>query len=219
MLIQALETPNPHSIKFVPPCSVRGELESLFFRKMDPVDHAPFVQQLFEVEGTTAVFLGSDFITVTKLPQAEWYSMKPAIMELINDYLTNKKSFVTDESVRPVVSTSHTHAPQHHHGSGGGCGSNIVEDLTNLQDVPPTNMNDPIVQEIVALINDRVRPAVAQDGGDIVFKAFHEGIVYLSLQGACSGCPSSRVTLKSGVENMLRYYVPEVLEVRSVEAA
>lgn len=218
MLIQALETPNPHSVKFIPPVLVRGELESLFFRKQDSVDHAPFAQQLFAIEGVTAVFLGSDFITVTKFPQSEWYDLKPAITELIVDFLANNKLMVTDESVRPVVPTTHTH---HHHqaSSGGGCGSHVAEEVTNLTDIPATDMEDPIVKEIVALINDRVRPAVAQDGGDIVFRAFHEGVVYLSLQGACSGCPSSRVTLKSGVENMLRYYVPEVREVRSVEAA
>lgn len=214
MLVQALDTPNPHSVKFVPPCPVRGENESLFFRKIDQVGHAPFAQRLFEIEGIEAVFLGSDFITVTKNPQNDWYGLKPHVLGLIVEFLSQNKPMITDENVKPSVTLPPREKQMSH-----GCGSTPTEPGISVSDLPQTNMDDPIVQEIVALIEDRVRPAVAQDGGDIVFQAFHEGIVYLSLRGACSGCPSSQVTLKNGVENMLRYYVPEVREVQSVREA
>lgn len=214
MLVQALETPNPHSTKFVPPCTVRGEEESVFLRKIDSYDHSPFAERLFAIDGVEAVFLGSDFITVTKNPNSDWYALKPSILGLIVEFLTSKTPLITTANVKQTAQPSQR-APQASH----GCGGAVSEPQVRLNDLPETNMDDPIVQEIVALINDRVRPAVAQDGGDIIFKAFHEGIVYLALQGACSGCPSSRVTLKNGVENMLKYYVPEVREVQSVEAA
>lgn len=214
MLVQALETPNPHSVKFVPPCHVRGEAESLFFRKADSVAHAPFAERIFGIPGVEAVFLGSDFITVTKNADSEWYALKPAVLGLIVEFLTQKTPMISDENVKPAPPIT-PRAPQASH----ECGSQPAPQNMQLSDIPQTNLDDPIVQEIIALINDRVRPAVAQDGGDIIFQAFHDGVVYLSLQGACSGCPSSQVTLKNGVENMLKYYVPEVLEVRSVDAS
>src|SRR5262249_17676049 len=143
---------------------------------------SPLATRLFEIDGVTGVFLGSDFITVTKT-DAEWQHLKPAILGAIMDH------FVND---RPVIEAEAAAAPE---GDEGG---------------------NEVVGQIKELLDTRVRPAVAQDGGDIIFHGFEDGVVYLHMQGSCSGCPSSTATLKAGIENMLRHYVPEVQEVRAV---
>lgn len=215
MLIQSLETPNPHSMKFVPPCAVRGDKESLFFRKQDSTDTSPFAKRILDIEHISAVFLGADFITVTKAPEADWYTLKPSVLGVMVEFFTNNQPLVTQEKERaPQPDYASLEEKQQAHGCGGG---SVAMDQTASCSVPESETGQ-IVDEIIALLEDRVRPAVAQDGGDIVFRSFADGIVYLSLQGACSGCPSSRVTLKNGVENMLKYYVPEVKEVRAVES-
>jgi Fe-S cluster biogenesis protein NfuA len=146
--------------------------------------HSPLARRLFEVDGIVGVFLGSDFVTVTKGPGQSWDVLKPIVLSAIMDH------YVSGE---PVVESD---AP-----TGEGADAD----------------DDSIVQQIKELIETRVRPAVAQDGGDIVFRGFENGVVYLHMQGSCSGCPSSTATLKHGIENMLRYYVPEVEEVRPVD--
>jgi len=130
------------------------------------------------------VFLGADFVTVTKAADKEWYLLKPAVLGVIMEHFT---------AGRPVLLGD---------ASGG-------DDMVSEED-------SEVVAQIKELLDTRVRPAVAQDGGDIIFHAFEEGVVFLTMQGACAGCPSSTATLKMGIENMLRHYIPEVQEVRAV---
>jgi Fe-S cluster biogenesis protein NfuA len=184
MFIQTEMTPNPATLKFLPGCEVMPEGTANFTRP-EEAGHSPLALRLFGLDGVVGVFLGSDFVTVTKVPDREWDSLKPIILGSIMDHFT---------SGQPVV--SETALPL----SAGEDGE-----------------DDEIVAQIKELIETRVRPAVAQDGGDIVFRGFEDGIVYLHMQGSCSGCPSSTATLRHGIENMLRYYVPEVQEVRPVE--
>jgi Fe-S cluster biogenesis protein NfuA len=183
MFIQTETTPNPATMMFLP-----GEpvMPSGTANYTDAAQGAgsPLARRLFAVEGVVGVFLGSDFVTVTKTAGHSWDVLKPMVLGAIMDHYT---------SGEPVTEAS-TAAE-----SASGAG------------------DDAIVQQIKELIETRVRPAVAQDGGDIVFRGFENGIVYLHMQGSCSGCPSSTATLKHGIENMLRYYVPEVHEVRPVD--
>lgn len=184
MFIQTELTPNPATLKFLPGCEVMPEGTANYTRP-EEAGHSPLALRLFGLDGVAGVFLGSDFVTVTKMQDREWDSLKPIILGSIMDHFT---------SGQPVVNET---APAVASGEDG-------ED-------------DEIVAQIKELIETRVRPAVAQDGGDIVFRGFEDGIVYLHMQGSCSGCPSSTATLRHGIENMLRYYVPEVQEVRPVE--
>lgn len=184
MFIQTEMTPNPATLKFLPGREVMTEGTANFTRPED-AGHSPLALRLFGLDGVAGVFLGSDFVTVTKMPDRQWDSLKPIILGSIMDHFT---------SGQPVLSDSGAAA--------------VAEDDGD---------DDEIVAQIKDLIETRVRPAVAQDGGDILFRGFEDGIVYLHMQGACSGCPSSTATLRHGIENMLRYYVPEVQEVRPVE--
>ena len=143
---------------------------------------------MFAVNGVTGVFLGADFVTVTKAPGFEWDHVKPAVLGAIMDHVQSGEPAL-DEG--PAASA---HAEAAH-----------VEDAA-------------IVEQIKELLDTRVRPAVAQDGGDITFHGFDRGVVFLHMQGACAGCPSSTLTLKMGIENLLRHYIPEVVEVRPVAA-
>jgi Fe-S cluster biogenesis protein NfuA len=184
MFIQTEITPNPATLKFLPGCDVMGEGTANFTDPAEAIS-SPLARRLFDVDGVSGVFLGSDFVTVTKTPEGEWEVLKPIILGAIMDHFTSGESVITEG-----VWTERR--------DGDG------ED-------------DEITAQIKELIETRVRPAVAQDGGDIIFRAFEDGIVYLHMQGSCSGCPSSTATLRHGIENMLRYYVPEVIEVRPVE--
>ena len=139
------------------------------------------------VDGVTGVFLGRDFVTVTKAAGEDWYALKPAVLGALMEHY---------KSGDPVMSPDA--APQ--------------DEVAGESDA-----DDELVKQIKELIDTRVRPAVAQDGGDIVFQGFQKGVVYLHMRGACAGCPSSTITLKNGIENLLRYYVPEVSEVRQIE--
>jgi NFU1 iron-sulfur cluster scaffold homolog, mitochondrial len=185
MFIQTEITPNPATLKFLPGCDVMGE-GTANFTDIDQAASSPLAQRLFELEGIAGVFLGSDFVTVTKTPEREWDVLKPIILAAIMDHFT---------SGQPV----------------------IIEGFVPGAEGIDADEDDEITAQIKELIETRVRPAVAQDGGDIVFRGFEDGIVYLHMQGSCSGCPSSTATLRHGIENMLRYYVPEVVEVRPVE--
>lgn len=185
MFIQTELTPNPATLKFLPGCAVMPEGTANFTRPEDAA-RSPLAQRLFAVEGVAGVFLGSDFVTVTKTIDCDWDSLKPIVLAAIMDHFT---------SGQPVVE---------------GAAGEAADDGDDYDD-------DEITAQIKELIETRVRPAVAQDGGDIIFRGFEDGIVYLHMQGACSGCPSSTATLRHGIENMLRYYVPEVQEVRPVE--
>jgi Fe-S cluster biogenesis protein NfuA len=180
MFIQTEATPNPATLKFLPGTLVMSE-GTADFRDAASASASPLAQALFAVDGVAGVYLGADFITISKAEGKEWLLLKPALLGVMMDHFTSGK---------PVM----TGAAQAAHEEG--------ED-------------NEIVAQIKDLLDTRIRPAVAQDGGDITFHRFEEGVVYLSMKGACAGCPSSTATLKSGIENMLRHYIPEVQEVRS----
>ena len=184
MFIQTEQTPNPATLKFLPGRPV-VESGTANFPEASSASRSPLAQRLFDVAGISGVFFGSDFITVTKEEDREWYLLKPAILGVIMEHFT---------AGRPVLLPDE--AP----------------DLASEEEGEP----DEVVAQIKELLDTRVRPAVAQDGGDIVFHGFDEGVVYLHMQGACAGCPSSTATLKMGIENMLRHYIPEVQEVRAI---
>lgn len=184
MFIQTEQTPNPATLKFLPGRDVMSQGTADF---TDPAaaTRSPLAERLFRIEGVSGVFLGSDFVTVTKTMDQDWMVLKPAILGIIMEHFT---------AGRPVI---------------------LAEEVA--QDAVEDGAEDDEVSAVIReLIDTRVRPAVAQDGGDILFRGFEDGVVYLHMQGACSGCPSSTATLKMGIENMLRHYVPEVVEVRAV---
>ncbi len=169
------------------PGRVVMDIGTMSFTQEADCGRSPFARRLLQIEGVVGVFFGNDFITITKVPVKEWYVLKPIVLGVIMEQFVANLPVLLNEEIESTGTSS---------------------DLDN---------DDPLVRQIRELIDTRVRPAVAQDGGDILFHSFTDGIVYLKMQGACSGCPSSSATLKSGIENMLRYYVPEVLEVRAVE--
>ncbi|MCU4654398.1 NifU family protein [Roseibacterium sp. SDUM158016] len=162
------------------------EMGTADFPNADAAQKSPLARRIFDVDNVTGVFFGTDFVTVTKAEGAEWDHMKPAILGAIMEHF---------QSGAPVME-----------GEGGGTGGHAEHDGEDAE----------IVGQIKTLLDTRVRPAVAQDGGDITFHGFDRGVVYLHMQGACAGCPSSTLTLKMGIENLLRHYIPEVLEVRPV---
>lgn len=186
MFIQTEPTPNPATLKFLPGRTVLGD-GTLELRSSEDARRSPLAQRLFEVNGVNGVFLGSDFITVTKAG-GEWAHLKPAILGAIMEHFM---------SGAPVLAEG-------------------AEADSDAQDEFFSDADSEIVDTIKELIETRVRPAVAHDGGDITFRGFREGVVYLNMKGACSGCPSSTATLKNGIENLLRHFVPEVVEVRPV---
>jgi NFU1 iron-sulfur cluster scaffold homolog, mitochondrial len=191
MFIQTQPTPNPASLKFLPGRDVSPETPYEFV-SMEEAAASPLAAALFAINGVKAVFLGLDFVSVTKSDEADWAHLKPQALAAIMDHFVSGAPVIADGSK--------SEAP-------------ALED-----DVVYEGENAEIVAEIKELIATRVRPAVANDGGDIIFKRFDvdTGIVHLTMRGACSGCPSSTLTLKQGVENLLRHYVPEVT---AVEAA
>ncbi|MEM6490169.1 MAG: NifU family protein [Pseudomonadota bacterium] len=185
MFIQTEATPNPQTLKFLPGKTVM-QAGSADFPSPEGAGASPLAARLFGVEGVTGVFLGPDFITVTKAEREDWLHIKPALLGAIMEHF---------QSGDPVMEGEGTHTVGH-----------------AAHDGP----DKAIVSQIVELLDTRVRPAVAQDGGDITFHGFDRGVVYLHMQGACAGCPSSTLTLKHGIENLLRHYIPEVVEVRPV---
>ncbi|MEC3860903.1 NifU family protein [Mesobacterium sp. TK19101] len=162
------------------------EIGTADFPSAEGAAASPLATRLFGVSGVTGVFFGSDFVTVTKDDEADWDHLKPAILGAIMEHF---------QSGAPVMAEGAAQSSGHadHSGEDGE-----------------------IVRQIKDLLDSRVRPAVAQDGGDITFHGFDRGVVYLHMQGACAGCPSSTLTLKMGIENLLRHYIPEVTEVRPV---
>lgn len=183
MFIQTETTPNPATVKFIPGVSVCPG-ESVDFRLGDSFSGSPLAQRLFTVPGVVRVFLGEDFVSVTKAEDQDWSSLKPFVLAALMEHFTSGMPAL---KARPVRSSS----------------------------VDPMEVQ--IVAQIRALLEARVRPAVARDGGDVVFHRFEDGVVYLEMRGACSGCPGASATLKLGVERMLQHYIPEVREVRPVE--
>lgn len=182
MYIQTEETPNPNALKFLPGETVMQK-GTMFIAKKEEASRSPLASALFQIAGVEAVFLGNDFVTVTKNESSRWEILKPMVLTEIMDF------YVTGKSVLGESKSS---------------------------EAPQLDESDPLVKQIKELIETRVRPAVAQDGGDIIFRNFKDGVVELELHGSCSGCPSSTATLKDGIENMLKHYVPEVKEVLAV---
>ena len=185
MFIETEDTPNPATLKFLPGRYVMDS-GTADFASPATAARSPLAMALFDLPGVTRVFLGGDFITVTKAGDTTWQALKPQVLAAIMEH------FVAG---RPVIE--------------GDAEADLDED------VAPEDAE--IVAQIKELLDTRVRPAVAGDGGDIVFRGYREGIVRLHMQGSCSGCPSSRATLKHGIENMLRHYVPEVVAVEQVD--
>jgi Fe-S cluster biogenesis protein NfuA len=184
MFIQTEQTPNPATLKFIPGRTVMPA-GTANFTDRETAQRSPLAERLFAMPQVTGVFLGADFITVTKDDEGDWYQLKPAILGVIMEHFTTG---------RPVLLAAPGAADA----------------------VEAEEEEDEIVAQIKELLETRVRPAVAQDGGDIIFHDFEDGVVYLHMQGSCSGCPSSTATLKAGIENMLRHYIPEVNEVRAI---
>lgn len=190
MLIHTEHTPNPSTRKFLPGQAVM-ESGSRDFPDADSAEASPLAHALFATGMVEGVFFGSDFISVTAAPTVEWSSLEPEVLGILLDH------FVTG-------------APLFRPGSAGAI--HVLDEADFDED--PADAN--IIAQIRDLIETRVRPAVAQDGGDIVYRGYRNGHLYLAMQGACSGCPSSAVTLKNGIESLIRHYVPEVESVEAV---
>ena len=188
MFIQTESTPNPNTLKFLPGRDVMGEGAVADFPSADQAQRSPLAKALFVIPEVARVFFGSDFISVTKR-EGDWKHLKPAILGAVMEHFTQGL---------PLI-------------EGGALEAEEIQESYNEED-------SEVVEQIKELIETRVRPAVAADGGDIIFKGFDgdSGVVSLHLQGSCAGCPSSTMTLKNGIENMLRHYVPEVTAVEAV---
>jgi Fe-S cluster biogenesis protein NfuA len=185
MFIATEPTPNPATLKFLPGRDVVPGRSVEFAEAEQALAASPLASRVFNVDGVRSVYLGGDFVSVTKHEGVEWFALKPAVLGAIMEHFLSGDPAVTE----------------------GAVGA----------EAPAVDESDPTVRQIRELIDTRVRPAVARDGGDIVFHGFDRGVVYLHMRGACSGCPSSMLTLKSGIENLLKYYVPEVVEVRAID--
>jgi len=182
LFIQTEQTPNPSTLKFLPGRVVMDK-GTMDFAAAETADASPLAKRLFAVDGVERVFLGADFVTVTKSADRDWQVLNPSILGGIMEHYTSGEPVILDQEGRQEAATD----------------------------------DDEIVAQIKDLLETRVRPAVAQDGGDIVFQDFRDGVVYLHMQGSCSGCPSSTATLKMGIENLLKHYVPEVVEVQAAQ--
>ena len=179
MFVQTEVTPNPNSLKFLPGKKVSNSGPYEITNK-DETQNA-LVRNLLSINGVEGIFLGEDFISINKKEIIKWDEIKHIVISFINDFYSEGKDFVIDES--------------------------LEEQNSNLNDLE---------QKIVKILDEKIRPAVARDGGDIKFKEFKDGVVKVQLQGSCSGCPSSTMTLKQGVQNLLCHYLPEVKEVVAI---
>ncbi len=179
MFVQTEVTPNPNSLKFLPGKKVSNSGPYEIINKDDTQN--VLVRNILSINGVEGIFLGEDFISVNKNDITKWDDVKHIVISFINDFYSEGKEFVIDES--------------------------LDEQNPNL---------DEIEQRIVKILDQKIRPAVARDGGDIKFKEFKDGVVKVQLQGSCSGCPSSTMTLKQGVQNLLCHYLPEVKEVVAI---
>ncbi|MFC5584778.1 NifU family protein [Nitratireductor kimnyeongensis] len=190
MFIQTEATPNPATLKFLPGRVVLEEGTADFREADSAAETSPLAERLFSVSGVTGVFFGYDFITVTKEDGPDWQHLKPAILGTIMEHFM---------SGQPVMAKA-------------GLGGLPVSEDGEFYD----EADEEIVSTIKELLDTRVRPAVAQDGGDITFRGYEKGTVFLHMKGACAGCPSSTATLKHGIQNLLHHFVPEVREVEQV---
>ncbi|MGB0720182.1 MAG: NifU family protein [Bdellovibrionales bacterium] len=182
MFIQTQATPNPATIKFLPGETVLAKgLKD--YPSVEAASGSPLAQRLFSLQGVSGVFLGPDFVSVSKADDTDWSMLKPMVLAALMEHFST--------------------------------GQPVVIEVAKTDEVDEAD--DEITAQIKELIETRVRPMVMMDGGDIAFERFEDGIVYLSMRGACAGCPSSTATLKDGIENMLKHFVPEVIAVRPAE--
>jgi Fe-S cluster biogenesis protein NfuA len=194
MYIETEATPNPATLKFLPGRQVMSAGTREFISPEAAVA-SPLAEMLFDLGDVTGVFFGQNFVSVTAAPGVDWTSLKPQVVSVLLDHFVSEAPLFV---------------------GGDAAGIAVPQDDADLFD---GQLDDPadadVVDQIKDLIETRVRPAVANDGGDIIYRGFREGVVYLTMQGACSGCPSSSATLKHGIESLLKHYVPEVTEVRT----
>jgi Fe-S cluster biogenesis protein NfuA len=190
MYIETESTPNPATLKFLPGQPVM-EVGSREFRNEVEAEASPLAEALFSLGDVTGVLFGRDFIAVTAAPGVDWTQLKPQVVAMLLDHFIAQAPLFTPGSAGAISVPAED--------------SDIGHDPADAE----------VVEQILDLIETRIRPAVANDGGDVVFRGFREGVVYLTMQGACSGCPSSTATLKNGIESLIRHYVPEVNEVRA----
>jgi Fe-S cluster biogenesis protein NfuA len=179
MFVQTEVTPNPNSLKFLPGKKVSNSGPYEITNKDETQNE--LIRNLLSINGVEGIFLGEDFISINKNEIIKWDEIKHIVISFINDFYSEGKKFVIDESLEE----------------------------------PNSNLGD-LEQKIVKILDEKIRPAVARDGGDIKFKEFKDGVVKVQLQGSCSGCPSSTMTLKQGVQNLLCHYLPEVKEVVAI---
>ena len=183
MFIQTELTPNPKTVKFIPGKEVSPK-KSVSYKDILEAENSPLAKKLFLIDGIDSVFLGSDFISITKTDNFEWQVIKPLILSQVMQH------YMSDE--------------------------NVIDEIKETTPVEVNAEDKDIAIQIEELLETRVRPSVAGHGGDIVFHGYSDGVVELEMRGACSGCPSSLATLKTGVENMLKHYIPEIMEVKEV---
>ena len=187
MFIHTETTPNPATLKFLPGKPVLEE-GTLDIRDLKSAARSPLAQALFDIEGVTGVFYGTDFVTVTKSDNTDWQGLKPAVLGTIMEHFTSGAPLLAPNEASDGAET---------------------DEFFSAEDIE-------IVDTIKDLIETRVRPAVAADGGDITFKGFRDGTVYLAMKGSCQGCPSSTATLKHGIQNLLQHFIPEVQAVEQI---
>ena len=186
MLVETEQTPNPDTLKFLPGKKV-SEVGPIEFLKNDKsIQKVPLANKILSLEGTVMVFFGENFITVKKEAELNWKDLKHGIISEINDYYSKGNDIVVSKDFNELASKS-----------------------------KPVQSNE-IINKINEVLDSKIRPAVARDGGDITFKSFNDGVVVVELKGSCSGCPSSIMTLKQGVQNLLCHYIPEVKSVEAV---
>ena len=183
MFIQTELTPNPKTVKFIPGKEVSPK-KSVSYKDILEAENSPLAKKLFLIDGIDSVFLGADFISITKTDNFEWQVLKPLILSQVMQH------YMSDE--------------------------NVIDEIKETIPVEVNAEDKDIAIQIEELLETRVRPSVAGHGGDIVFHGYSDGVVELEMRGACSGCPSSLATLKMGVENMLKHYIPEIMEVKEV---
>ncbi|MFD2238814.1 NifU family protein [Aureimonas populi] len=191
MFIQTEATPNPQTLKFLPGRVVLETGTAEFLDEADAAARSPLASRLMAIEGVTGVFFGYDFVTVTK-DETAWPHLKPAILAGLMEHFVSNAPVMAPGGTSPAAENG--------------------EEFFETGD-------ESVVATIKELLDTRVRPAVAQDGGDITFRGFRDGVVFLNMRGSCAGCPSSTATLKHGIENLLRHFVPEVEAVEAMEAA
>ena len=189
MFVQVEPTPNPATLKFLPGKTVMTQ-GTQFYQDETSAGNSMLAQKLFQINGVESVFYGQDFITISKNEKSTWPLLKPAIMGAIIEQFTTNNPLIEEPQFKKTY----------------------VEDKHSIK-----SSDSDVVKKIKELLDTKIRPAVAMDGGDIIFNEYVDGWIWLEMQGACQGCPSSTATLKSGIENMMKHYIPEVRGVRSTE--